>query len=135
MWENRTELIGFLGSNPESEPTKSGHKLATFSLATKTLWTDENEQRHEKTEWHRIIVFRDALADFVTENLKKGDHVYVIETLVSNTYEREVGKGKTKNKVQILAWQIKAYTIRKLDRKQPEEEVSPTETQSEQAPH
>lgn len=57
MYENRVELMGFLGKNPESKTTsKSGRKLAILSLATKTWWTDENEQRHEKTEWHRVVV-------------------------------------------------------------------------------
>ena len=37
---------------------------------------------------------------------------------MSNVYEKEVGKGKTKAKAQITAWQIKAFSIRKLDRKE-----------------
>jgi single stranded DNA-binding protein len=115
MYENRVELMGFLGKNPESKSTrKSGRKLAILSLATKTRWNDEDEQRHEKTEWHRIIVWN-GLADNVTRSLKKGDHLYVVGTLVSNTYEKEVGKDKAK--ALITSWQIKAFSIRKLDRK------------------
>jgi single-strand DNA-binding protein len=109
--------MGFLGKNPESKTTKkSGRKLAILSLATKTWWTDANEQRHEKTEWHRIIVWN-GLAEYVADKLKKGDHVYAVGTLVSNVYEKEVGKGKSKAKVQVTVWQIKAFSIRKLDRK------------------
>jgi single-strand DNA-binding protein len=117
MYENRAELMGFLGKNPESKTTKeSGRKLAILSLATKTWWTDANEQRHEKTEWHRIVTWN-GLAEYVADKLKKGDHVYVVGTLVSNVYDKEVGKGKAKTKVQITSWQIKAFSIRKLDRK------------------
>jgi single-strand DNA-binding protein len=117
MYENRVELMGFLGKNPESKITKkSGRKLAILSLATKTWWTDANEQRHEKTEWHRIVIWN-GLAEYVAGKLKKGDHVYVVGTLVSNVYEKEVGKGKTKVKAQITSWQIKAFSIRKLGRK------------------
>jgi len=117
MYENRVELMGFLGKNPESKTTKtSGRKLAILSLATKTWWTDENEQRHEKTEWHRVVVWN-GLADYVADKLKKGDHLYVVGTLVSNTYEKEVGKGKNKAKAQLTSWQVKAFSIRKLDRK------------------
>jgi single-strand DNA-binding protein len=58
MYENRVELIGCLGKNPESKSTKkTGRMLAILSLATKTWWTDTDEQRHEKTEWHRTIVW------------------------------------------------------------------------------
>jgi single-strand DNA-binding protein len=117
MYENRVELMGFLGKNPESKSTKtSGRKLAILSLATKTSWTDDNEQRHEKTEWHRIIVWN-GLAEYVADKLKTGDHLYVVGTLVSSTYEKEVGQGKTKAKAQITSWQVKAFSIRKLDRK------------------
>jgi hypothetical protein len=49
---------------------------------------------------------------------------------VSNVYEKEVGKGKNKSKAQITAWQIKAFSIRKLDRK----ETVPTAPATEKAP-
>ncbi len=57
MYENRVELMGFLGKSPESKSTKkTGRTLAILSFATKTWWTGTDEQRHEKTEWHRIVV-------------------------------------------------------------------------------
>ncbi len=117
MYENRVELMGFLGKNPESKSTKkTGRTLAILSLATKTWWTGKDEQRKEKTEWHRIVVWN-GLAEYAADKLKKGDHLYVAGTLVSNIYEKEVGKGKAKAKAQITSWQIKAFSIRKLDRK------------------
>jgi single-strand DNA-binding protein len=116
MYDNRVELMGFLGKNPESKTTKnSGRKLAILSLATKTWWTDANEQRHEKTEWHSIVTWN-GLAEYVAGKLKKGDHVYVVGTLVSNIYNKEVGKEKTKDKAQVTSWQVKAFSVRKLDR-------------------
>ena len=55
--KNRVELMGFLGKNPESKSTKkTGRTLAILSLATKTWWTGKDEQRQEKTEWHRVVV-------------------------------------------------------------------------------
>lgn len=129
MYENRVELMSFLGKNPKSKSTKkSGRKFVILSLATKTWWTDENEQRHEKTEWHSIIVWN-GLAEYVADKLKKGDHVYVAGTLVSSTYEKEVGKGKTKPKTQITYWQVKAFSIRKLDRKDAAPAAPPAERQ------
>ena len=54
--------MGFWGKNPESKSTKkTGRTLATLSLATKTWWTGKDEQRKEKTEWHRIIVIWNLL--------------------------------------------------------------------------
>ena len=109
--------MGFLGKNPESKSTKkTARTLAILSLATKTWWTGKDEQRKEKTEWHRVIVWN-GLAEYAADKLKKGDHLYVVGTLVSNVYEKEVGKGKARAKAQITSWQIKAFSIRKLDRK------------------
>jgi len=136
MYENRVELMGFLGKAPESKSTKNtGRTLAILSLATKTWWTGKDEERKEKTEWHRIIVWN-GLAEYAAEKLKKGDHLYVVGTLVSNIYEKEVGKGKNKTKAQITSWQIKAFSIRKLDRKEsaPTAPTTKTEQQPEGEP-
>ena len=81
MYENRVELMGFLGKAPESKSTKNtARTLAILSLATKTWWTGKDEERKEKTEWHRIIVWN-GLAEYAAEKLKKGDHLYVVERL------------------------------------------------------
>ena len=128
--------MGFLGKNPESKTTKkSGRRLAILSVATKTWWTDANEQRHEKTEWHRIIVWN-GLAEYAADKLKKGDHLYVVGTLVSNVYEKATGKGKNKPTVQVTAWQVKAFSIRKLDRKEtvPTAPATPAEAQPSDEP-
>ncbi len=117
MYENRVELMGFLGKNPESKSTKqTGRKLAILSLATKTWWTGTDEQRHEKTEWHRIIVWN-GLAEYAADKLKKGDHLYVVGTLATSVYEKELGKGKNKSKAQITAWQIKSVFDSQAGRK------------------
>jgi single-stranded DNA-binding protein len=76
-----------------------------------------------------------GLAEYAADKLKKGDHLYVVGTLASNVYEKEVGKGKTRAKVQITAWQIKAFSIRKVDRKESAPATPTTEkTQGEDAP-
>ena len=136
MYENRVELMGFLGKNPENKFTKkTGRTLAILSLATKTWWKDKDEQPQEKTEWHRVIVW-DGLAEYAADKLKKGDHLYVVGTLVSNVYEKEIGKGKNKVKVKITAWQIKAFSIRKLDRKEtvPTAPATPAQAHLEEVP-
>jgi single-stranded DNA-binding protein len=55
------------------------------------------------------------LGEYAASKLKKGDHLYVEGTLVSSTYEKEVGKGKSKVKIPITTWQIKSQSIRKLN--------------------
>ena len=71
---NRVELIGFLGSEPETTYTPSGKAVATLSLATKTSWMKDDE-RQERTEWHRIQAWA-KLAEYAA-GFKKGAHLRV----------------------------------------------------------
>ena len=52
---NRVEIIGFLGSEPETAYTPNGKAVATRSVATKTSWM-KGDERQERTEWHRVQV-------------------------------------------------------------------------------
>jgi single-stranded DNA-binding protein len=55
--------------------------------------------------------------------LHQGDHVLVEGTLVSSSYEREYGKGKKATTVKHTVWQIRADSIRKLNRGEKEPEA------------
>ena len=81
---NRVELIGFLGSEPETTYTPSGKAVATLSLATKTSWVKDDE-RQERTEWHRIQAWA-KLAEYAA-GFKKGAHLRVEGELRSREYE------------------------------------------------
>ena len=115
MYENKVQLIGYLGKNPEHKNTKSDRKFAVLSLATQRAWKDANEEWQRKVEWHRLVAWN-GLGEYAANKLKKGDHLYVEGALVSSTYEKEVGKGKTKTTVKITNWQVKVESIRKLNR-------------------
>ena len=68
---NKVLLIGNLGSDPETRFTPSGAQVANFSLATSESWNDKDGQRQERTEWHRIVLWR-RLAEIAGQYLKKG---------------------------------------------------------------
>ena len=51
--------------------------MANFSIATSDEWTDKaSGEKKERTEWHRIVVFR-RLAEICGEYLSKGRQVYI----------------------------------------------------------
>ena len=56
-----------------------------------------------------------------SDEAAEGDHIYVEGTLVSSTFEKEFGKGKSKITVPFKAWQVKADSIRKLNRAKKEQ--------------
>ena len=73
---NKAILIGNLGSDPELRSTPSGVQVANFSLATTESWTDKSGERQERTEWHRVVIWR-RLAEVVGQYLKKGSKIYI----------------------------------------------------------
>jgi len=73
---NKAMVIGNLGKDPEIRTIPSGAKVANFNLATNESYTDKNGQRVDKTEWHRIVMWR-GLADIAEKYLKKGSTVFI----------------------------------------------------------
>jgi len=133
---NVVHLIGYLGKNPEHKSVKaSDRKYAVLSLATQRSWKGADEEWHSKTEWHRVVAWN-GLGEYAATKLRKGDHIYVEGTLVSSTFEKEFGKGKTKITVPFKAWQVKADSIRKLNRAKKEQvpDKAPVDAQPEEVP-
>jgi single-strand DNA-binding protein len=129
-------LIGYLGKNPEHKSVKeSDRKYAVLSLATQRSWKGADEEWHSKTEWHRVVAWN-GLGEYAATKLRKGDHIYVEGTLVSSTFEKEFGKGKSKITVPFKAWQVKADSIRKLTRTKKEQvpDKAPVAAQPEEVP-
>ena len=77
-----------------------------FSLATNEVWKDDEGNAQERTEWHRVVVWR-KLAEICTQYLKKGSHVYIEGRLQTRTWEDKDGNKKytteiVANRLQIL---------------------------------
>ena len=69
-------IISNLTRDPEVHTTPSGQNVASFSVATSLIWTDNAGQQQKKTEFHNIVAWR-KLADICGQYLKKGSKVYV----------------------------------------------------------
>ena len=55
---NKVMLIGNVGSDPEIRATSSGNRVAKLSIATNRQWKNSSGQPQEKTEWHRLVIWR-----------------------------------------------------------------------------
>jgi single-strand DNA-binding protein len=73
---NKAMVIGNLTRDPELRNTPSGQSVASFSVATNLVWTDQSGQQQKKTEFHNIIAWR-KLAEICSKYLHKGSKVFI----------------------------------------------------------
>lgn len=92
---NKVTLIGHLGRDPESRTMNSGDRVVNLSLATSERWRDKaSGEMKEKTEWHRVVIFNDKLADVAEKYLRKGSSVYLEGQLQTRKWTDQQGQEK-----------------------------------------
>ena len=75
---NKVTLVGNLGRDPEVRAMQNGDKIVQLSVATSDRWKDKSSgEQRERTEWHRVVIFNDALGKIAEQYLKKGSTVYL----------------------------------------------------------
>ena len=75
---NKVTLVGNLGRDPEVRAMQNGDKIVQLSIATSDRWKDKSSgEQRERTEWHRVVIFNDALGKIAEQYLKKGSTVYL----------------------------------------------------------
>lgn len=88
---NKVILIGNLGSDPELKYTPEGVPVVNFSLATSESWNNREGTRQERTEWHRIVMWR-KLAEIAGKYLRKGSKIYVEGKLQTRSWDDQNGQ-------------------------------------------
>ena len=89
---NKVMLIGNVGKDPEIRYIDNGVCTATMSLATTTPgYTLQNgTQVPERTEWHRIVLWR-KLAEIVERYVHKGEKIYIEGQLRTRSFTDKKG--------------------------------------------
>ena len=97
---NKVILIGNLGRDPEVRSTQSGGKIVNLSIATSERWKDRvtNEQQ-ERTEWHRVVIFNEALGRIAEQYLKKGSTCHIEGQIQTRKWTDEQGLEKYSTEV------------------------------------
>ena len=92
---NKVILIGNLGRDPETRTMQNGGKLCNMSVATSERWRDRNSgEMQERTEWHRVVVFDEKLADVCEKYLRKGSKVFLEGQLQTRKWTDQSGQDK-----------------------------------------
>jgi single-strand DNA-binding protein len=108
---NKTQLIGYLGQDPEFRTLATGTLIAKLRLSThtKTKQKDLFGQAVYQTTWHNVSVWGQERVEKMVNQYIKGSHVLVEGSLEYQTYTDKAGKKR-------YVTEINAYTIMNLDR-------------------
>ena len=97
---NKVILVGNLGRDPEVRTFQNGGKVCNLSIATSENWRDKaTGERKEKTEWHRVAIFNERLAEVAEKYLKKGAKVYIEGQLETRKWTDQDGKERYSTEV------------------------------------
>lgn len=87
---NKVMLIGNLGQDPELKYTQSGTAVCKFSIATTENYRNNAGERHQRTEWHNIVVWGKQ-GENVSKYIRKGSKVFVEGKIQSSSWEDKDG--------------------------------------------
>ena len=89
---NKVIIVGNLGADPEVRNLPSGGKVVNLRVATTDTWRDKSSgERREKTEWHSVVIFNEALGRVAEQYLKKGGKVYLEGSLQTRKWQDQSG--------------------------------------------
>ena len=102
---NKVQLIGNLGADPEIRHTQQGLAVANLRVATTETWRDKRSgERREKTEWHRVVIFDEKLAEVAEKYLHKGSKVYLEGQLQTRKWQDQEGNDRYSTEVVLPSY-------------------------------
>ena len=121
---NKVMLIG-RGTRSRDPVVRRRRAMSTLSIATSERHKDADGHIRERTEWHRVVLWR-QLAEIAEEHLHKGDRVYIEGKLRTRTWQ-DAG-GTEHRTVEIVADRMDMLGGSSR-------QDAPSETQEGQGPH
>ncbi len=106
---NKVMLIGRLGKDPEIKYTPSEVAVVTLNMATNTSYKSQDGEIVEKTEWHRVVVWRKT-AEMISQYAKKGDLVYIEGKLATRSWDDKDGNKQYMTEIQAEQVQILQFS-------------------------
>ena len=98
---NKVILVGNLGKDPESRFLPDGGAVCNFSIATTDKWKDKSGEQQERTEWHRVVIFNEKLAEVAQKFVRKGSKIYVEGQLSTRKWTDQSGQERYTTEVVI----------------------------------
>jgi single-strand DNA-binding protein len=116
---NKAILVGHVGQDPEVRFMPNGEAVCNLSLATTESWKDKSGEKQEKTEWHRVVLYK-RLAEITGEYVKKGAAVYIEGRIQTKKWTDK--EGKDRYTTEIVANEMTMLGGRPESKPEPESE-------------
>ncbi|XP_076299013.1 mitochondrial single stranded DNA-binding protein isoform X2 [Lasioglossum baleicum] len=106
---NQITLLGRVGNDPQKKGNDE-HPLVTFSLATHSNYKYGNGDFVQRTDWHKVCVFKPMLRETVTNYLKRGQRILVMGKISYGEFKDS--EGQTKYSTAVIADEIVFFQTR-----------------------
>lgn len=109
---NQVQIIGNVGKDPEIRTMNGGGRVVNLSIATSESWRDKRTgEKKEQTEWHRVVIFNDNLAEIVEKYVSKGDKVYLQGQLQTRKWTDQSGAERYSTEIVLKAFDAKLVLL------------------------
>ena len=113
---NKVIIVGSLGADPKVFNTQNGNKIVNLSVATSESWKDKaTGERKERTEWNRVVIMSQGLAEVAEKYLKKGSKVYLEGQLQTRKWTDKDGKEQYTTEVVLQNFNSNLVLLDKSD--------------------
>ncbi len=120
---NKVIIVGNIGRDPETRSLSDGAPVVNLSIATSESWKKDGE-RQERTEWHRVVIFNDKLAEVAQQYLRKGSKVYIEGQLQTRKWTDSDGNEKYTTEIVLQRYRGE---LQMLDSRAPDASATATE--------
>jgi single-strand DNA-binding protein len=99
---NKVQIIGNLGRDPEVKTFQNGGKVCNLRIATSETWKDKNTgEKKERTEWHSVAIFNEALVGVAEKYLTKGSKIYIEGQLETRKWQDQSGQDRYSTEITV----------------------------------
>ena len=113
---NKVIIVGTLGADPKVFNTQNGNKIVNLSVATSESWKDKaTGERKDRTEWNRVVIKSQGLAEVAEKYLKKGSKVYLEGQLQTRKWTDKDGKEQYTTEVVLQNFNSNLVLLDKSD--------------------
>ncbi len=100
---NRVQLIGHLGADPEVLFFDNDKSLVKLRMATNTSFKNANGEYETKTQWHNLVAWN-QLAERMAKALSKGTHLMVFGSIEHTSSTNDQGQTKYYTNIKVQSY-------------------------------